>query len=78
MLRVIVEIHPGGRADAKRTIATLDVGNISQLAEISNYKVVARTDESIHPKEFIVRGHVRSRGWPSLLRAICAKLAGAT
>jgi hypothetical protein len=76
MMRVTVEIVPGGNEDMARKIATLDIGNVSDLAEISNYEVIAKMDNSVHPKRFMVRGHRRSKGWPALLRLICAKLSG--
>jgi hypothetical protein len=37
MMRVIVEIHPLGVAEAKREIARLDIADISELAEYSSY-----------------------------------------
>ncbi|QOZ51575.1 hypothetical protein [Bradyrhizobium sp. CCBAU 53338] len=39
MLRVTVELFPGGAADFRRTIAVMHIGNISDLANRSDYRV---------------------------------------
>jgi hypothetical protein len=41
MLRVIIELVPGGRRELRRTIASMNIGNQSDLADISNYKIDA-------------------------------------
>ena len=41
MLRVTVEIVPGGIRELRRTIASMSIGNISNLADISDYQVDA-------------------------------------
>jgi hypothetical protein len=41
MLRFIIELVPGGRRELRRTIASMHIGNQSDLADISNYKVDA-------------------------------------
>jgi len=41
MLRVIVELHPGGVSELKRTLATMRIANLSNLAAISDYHVTA-------------------------------------
>ena len=41
MLRVIVELVPGGYAPLRRTIASMSIGNISDLADVSDYKIQA-------------------------------------
>lgn len=41
MLRVIIEILPGGQSQLRRTIASMRIGNISDLAEVSDYRVEA-------------------------------------
>jgi hypothetical protein len=40
MLRVIVEIHPGGASEFRRTLATMTVANRSNLADTSDYQVI--------------------------------------
>ena len=39
MLRVIVELVPGGHQELRRTIASMAIGNVTDLADISDYKV---------------------------------------
>jgi hypothetical protein len=41
MLRVIIELVPGGHSELRRTIASMAIGNISDLADISDYRVDA-------------------------------------
>ena len=41
MLRMIVELHPGGISEFRRTLATMLVANRSDLADTSDYQVVA-------------------------------------
>lgn len=47
MLRVTVEIWPGGDETRARVLATADVGNVSDLAETSDYGV--RVTEGHNP-----------------------------
>lgn len=77
MMRVIVEIHPGGDSSAKREIARLDIANVSELALVSDYRVEAKLDE---PNAYTldVRGHHRSHGWMPLLRRILDQLERAS
>lgn len=67
MLRVLVEVHPGGDSARKRTIAQIDLANVSQLRELSNYDVAARL-EGLPEQRFRVNGHQRSHGWVPLVR----------
>jgi hypothetical protein len=41
MLRVIIELVPGGHRELRRTIASMNIGNQSDLADISDYKIDA-------------------------------------
>jgi hypothetical protein len=41
MLRIIVEIVPNGHRELRRTIASMNVGNLSDLADVSDYQVDA-------------------------------------
>ena len=41
MLRVLVELVPGGYAPLRRTIATMNIGNVTDLADVSDYKIDA-------------------------------------
>lgn len=47
MLRIIVELAPGGYELAKRERARTKLGNISNLAAVSTY--VIRAGEAAHP-----------------------------
>lgn len=39
MLKVTVELHPGGYAGARRTLATMRISNLSDLADLSDYRI---------------------------------------
>jgi hypothetical protein len=41
MLRIIIELVPGGCRPLRRTIASMNIGNLSDLADISDYKIDA-------------------------------------
>jgi hypothetical protein len=41
MIRMFVEVHPGGRSELRRTLAIMTVANRSDLADTSDYQVVA-------------------------------------
>lgn len=70
MMRVIVEIHPAGNSRRKRTIATIDIGNVSDLAEVSDYVVLAGFDDR-EARQVTVHGHRRADGWtPLVIRAL--------
>ena len=47
MLRITVELVPGGFEPLRRKIATMKIGNLSDLADRSDYQVQA--DESANP-----------------------------
>jgi hypothetical protein len=47
LLKITVEIYPGGSAEIARPIAAMTVTNLSDLAEVSDYDVV--TAEAAHP-----------------------------
>jgi hypothetical protein len=41
MLRVTIELVPGGYDPLRRTIASMSIGNVSDLADISDYRIDA-------------------------------------
>jgi hypothetical protein len=41
MLKVIIEIMPGGHRELRRTIASMSIGNLSNLADVSDYGIDA-------------------------------------
>ena len=47
MLKVVIEIIPGGVRELRRTIASMSIGNVSNLADISDYQIDAA--ESMNP-----------------------------
>jgi hypothetical protein len=47
MLRIRIEIDPGGAADRRRELASAEVSNVSDLADLSSYRVVAREQASV-------------------------------
>ena len=47
MLRITVELVPGGCEPLRRTIATMEIGNLSDLADRSDYQV--RANEGANP-----------------------------
>jgi hypothetical protein len=47
MLVITVDLLPGGYAPMRRTIAAMSITNISDLAEISDYRVEARARPAI-------------------------------
>jgi hypothetical protein len=77
MLRVTVELVPGGAAAFRRTIGLMTIGNISDLADVSDYRV--SVTEAANPligtppqvRNFVVHGHWRRQSvWKLLARAI--------
>jgi hypothetical protein len=77
MLRITVELVPGGREHAKRVLATADVVNVSALADVSDYAVEVETSGRLEPwqpgweRRGMVSGHDRS----SSVWALVAKVA---
>ncbi|GAB9109877.1 hypothetical protein [Bradyrhizobium diazoefficiens] len=77
MLLVTIEVHPAGIRALRRTVGTLRIGNESDLADISDYRVHAMqsanplTGEKAVAAEFMVLAHDRRQQvWP-LLRRVC-------
>ncbi|QAU48846.1 hypothetical protein [Bradyrhizobium guangzhouense] len=76
MLVVTIEVHPAGIRALRRTVGALRIGNVSDLASISDYRVFAMqsanplTGEAAGAAEFMVLGHDRRQQvWPLLRRA---------
>jgi hypothetical protein len=73
MLVITVDLLPGGYAPMRRTIAAMSITNISDLAEISDYRVEARARPAIrlpalHRAPF---GHARAQSvWALLAQAL--------
>jgi hypothetical protein len=70
MIRVTVEIFPGGYAENRRTIGLMDIANLSDLARRSDYKIdVAESARTVY-----LRNHDRNQ---SVWRPLAAALAAA-
>jgi hypothetical protein len=76
MLRVIVELVPGGYAPLRRTIATMNIGNVTDLADVSDYKIDATeaanplTGTGSHSGTCVVRHHDRRQSvWALIAKA---------
>lgn len=67
-MRVIVEIVPFGDERAKRTIATINIANKSDLSATSNYEIWG-TEETLGAFRSVVIGHLRAHGWMPLVRS---------
>jgi hypothetical protein len=83
MIKVQIEIVPGGFTPLKRAIATMTIGNVSDLADISDYEVVAM--QAANPLTgakpsicgYRIAGHDRRQSIWDLLAAAIAGLEGA-
>ena len=77
MLRVTIELVPGGDERSRRSVGSMTIGNISGLADIGDY--VVSVTEGHNPltgaapldRRFVVRGHPRPQSvWMLVKRAI--------
>lgn len=78
MLRVTVEIWGGGNSLRPRTMAVINVSNISELAEISDYNVHVNINPGRYDELYTLRqikGHRRSLGWGVLIARVAESIA---
>ena len=77
MLRVTVEIWPGGDESGARTLAIANVANVSDLAEVSDYAVsVTELHNPIaNTPAWTRRGHVFQHDRKKSVWALVAKVA---
>ncbi|MFB9268018.1 hypothetical protein ACFFWD_33625 [Bradyrhizobium erythrophlei] len=69
MLVITVDLMPGGYEPMRRTIAAMSIANISDLAEVSDYRIEA--SETSNPLagtpprtiRCLVRGHARAQSY---------------
>jgi hypothetical protein len=64
MLRVTIELIPSGDLTKRRTIRVLEIANMTDLSDLSDYKVTATGERSSDRREGVVRGHERRRWGP--------------
>lgn len=77
MLVITIDLVPGGYAPMRRTIAAMNIANISDLAEVSDYRIAA--SETSNPLtgapprtvHCLVRGVARAQSvWALLAKAL--------
>lgn len=78
MIVVKVEIWPGGDKLRRKTLKELRVANMSNLAEVSNYKYVLTdpANDLLPEKVGYVEGHRRSDGVVKLLGKVFQAVLG--
>jgi hypothetical protein len=64
MLRVTIELIPSGDPTRKRIIRVMEIANMTDLSDLSDYKVTATGERSSDRREGVVRGHERRRWGP--------------
>ena len=74
MLRVTVELVPAGNPTKKRVLGVMEIANASDLADRSDYHVVALGASASSRKIGTVRGHERLKWgpWKLIVKAIRA------
>jgi hypothetical protein len=83
LLKITVDLHPGGASDFRRTLATMTISNRSNLAEISDYDVTAveranpLTGEAARICSLQVLGHLRRQSVWKLVAVAIEKMEGA-
>jgi hypothetical protein len=83
MLMVKVELVPGGFEPLRRTIGSLRIENISDLSDISNYRLVATeaanplTGEPPRITECRLEGHDRRQSLWKILKAAVDRIEDA-
>jgi hypothetical protein len=77
MLRVTVEIWPGGDETRARSLAIANIANISDLADVSDYAVVVSEGHNpiANTPPWSQRGHVFQHDRRTSVWALIAKVA---
>ena len=78
MIRVTVELWPGGREARAREIARMDIANVSDLAQTSDYGFRASSvaNQLSGQPALVVRGTVEGHRRDQSIWALIAKTAG--
>lgn len=80
MLVVTVELVSGAFEPMRRTIASMRISNLSDLADVSDYRVEALeranplTGDRPRRAECIVQAHARKQSLWALLQRACAEI----
>ena len=78
MLVVTVELWPAGRKDQAKEIASIEIANISDLADVSDYvahvQVEGWGDAPPLDRTVVIEGHTRRSGVLKLLKSVFQKL----
>jgi hypothetical protein len=80
MLLVTIELVPGGFGPLTRKIASMRISNLSELAELSEYRVEATetasplTGRPPRTAECVVRAHERRQSVWALLKRACEEV----
>jgi hypothetical protein len=77
MLRITIDLIPGGREHAKRALATATISKMSGLAEVSDYAIEAKTATRAEPSwqpawegRGMISGHDREQSvWALVAKA---------
>lgn len=83
MLKIAVDLHPGGASEFRRTLATMTVSNVSDLSDVSDYEITmteARNALTGEPPKVCwlrLRAHDRRQSVWKLISAAIAGLEGA-
>ncbi len=77
MLRITIELVPGGREHAKKTIATAEISNVSYLADVSDYVIEVDTKTCPNPRlpAWQSRGMIAGHDRRATVWALVAKAA---
>jgi hypothetical protein len=80
MLKVTVEMLPGGSVELRRTLGLMYIANLSNLADLSSYEVSASEGENrlagTRPRscKTVVEHHDRRQSVWKLVEVACAKV----
>lgn len=76
MIRVTVEVWPGGNMDCRRVLGIMNVVNESDLADVSDYSVRMRDNNTDEVTEGKIKEHRRADGWLGLVTRAFETLYG--
>lgn len=74
MLVVKLEVHPGGDSSRPESIGELRIGNVSNLAEVSDYMASVLDGKGRCTGMLHVKGHHRSDGAWALVRQVIEQM----